>query len=83
MSRIGRMPIAVPAGVTVTIAENNLVTVKVQGDTLRELPVEMTIKEEDGHIIVTRPNDLKKMKSFTRSDKNLNQQHGSWCNRRV
>ncbi|MBS6642037.1 MAG: 50S ribosomal protein L6 [Clostridiaceae bacterium] len=65
MSRIGRMPIAVPAGVTVTIAENNKVTVKGPKGTLeRELPVEMTIKEEDGHIVVTRPSDLKKMKSL-------------------
>ena len=65
MSRIGRMPIAIPAGVTVTIAENNKVTVKGPKGTLeRELPVEMDIKEEDGHIIVTRPNDLKKMKSL-------------------
>ena len=65
MSRIGRMPIAIPAGVTVTIAENNKVTVKGPKGTLeRELPVEMAIKEEDGHIIVTRPNDLKKMKSL-------------------
>ena len=65
MSRIGRMPVAIPAGVTVTIAENNLVTVKGPKGTLeRELPVEMSIKEEDGHIIVTRPNDLKKMKSL-------------------
>lgn len=65
MSRIGRMPIAIPAGVTVTIAENNLVTVKGPKGTLeRELPVEMIIKEEDGHILVTRPNDLKKMKSL-------------------
>ena len=65
MSRIGRMPVAIPAGVTVTIAENNLVTVKGPKGTLeRALPVEMEIKEEDGHIIVTRPNDLKKMKSL-------------------
>ena len=65
MSRIGRMPIAVPAGVTVTIAENNKVTVKGPKGTLeRELPVEMSIKEEDGQIVVTRPNDLKKMKSL-------------------
>ena len=65
MSRIGRMPVAIPAGVTVTIAENNLVTVKGPKGTLeRELQVEMSIKEEDGHIIVTRPNDLKKMKSL-------------------
>ena len=65
MSRIGRMPVAIPAGVTVTIAENNLVTVKGPKGTLeRELPVEMNIKEEDGHIVVTRPNDIKKMKSL-------------------
>ena len=65
MSRIGRMPVAIPAGVTVTIAENNFVTVNVPKGTLeRELPVEMNIKEEDGHIVVTRPNDLKKMKSL-------------------
>ena len=65
MSRIGRMPVAIPAGVTVTIAENNLVTVKgPKGPLERELPVEMNIKEEDGHIVVTRPNDLKKMKSL-------------------
>lgn len=65
MSRIGRMPIAVPAGVTVTIAENNKVTVKGPKGTLeRVLPEEMSIKEEDGQIVVTRPNDLKKMKSL-------------------
>ena len=65
MSRIGRMPIAIPAGVTVTIAENNLVTVKGPKGTLeRQLPTEMEIKEEDGHIIVSRPNDLKKMKTL-------------------
>ena len=65
MSRIGRMPIAIPAGVTVTIAENNKVTVKGPKGTLeRELPMEMEIKEEAGHIVVTRPNDLKRMKSL-------------------
>ena len=65
MSRIGRMPIAVPAGVTVDIAENNKVSVKGPKGTLeRVLPAEMDIKLEDGHIVVTRPNDLKKMKSL-------------------
>ena len=65
MSRIGRMPVAIPAGVTVTIAENNVVTVKgPKGELVRELPVEMEIKEEEGKIIVTRPNDLKRMKSL-------------------
>ena len=65
MSRIGRMPIAIPAGVTVTIAENNVVSVKgPKGELVRELPVEMEIKEEEGKIIVTRPNDLKRMKAL-------------------
>lgn len=65
MSRIGRMPIAVPAGVTVDIAENNHVTVKGPKGTLeRTLPAEMDIKLEESQIIVTRPNDLKKMKSL-------------------
>ncbi len=65
MSRIGRMPIAVPAGVTVEIAENNKVTVKgPKGELSRVLPSEMEIKQEEGQILVTRPNDLKKMKSL-------------------
>ena len=65
MSRIGRMPIAVPAGVTVDIAENNKVTVKGPKGTLeRVLPAEMEIKLEGSEVTVTRPNDLKKMKSL-------------------
>jgi large subunit ribosomal protein L6 len=65
MSRIGRLPVAVPAGVEVKVAENNLVTVKGPKGTLeRVLPVEMSIKVEDGHVVVTRPSDLKKMKAL-------------------
>ena len=65
MSRIGRLPVAIPAGVTVEIAENNKVTVTGPKGTLtRELPTEMDIKLEDGKVVVTRPNDLKKMKSL-------------------
>ena len=64
MSRIGRMPVTIPAGVTVEIV-NNYMTVKGPKGTLeRQLPVEMEIKQEDGNVIVTRPNDLKKMKSL-------------------
>ena len=59
------MPIAVPAGVTVDIAENNQVTVKGPKGTLtRVLPEEMDIKLEGDQVVVTRPNDLKKMKSL-------------------
>ena len=65
MSRIGRMPIAIPAGVTVEIAENNKVTVKGPKGTLeRVLPAEMEIKVEGAEVVVSRPNDLKKMKSL-------------------
>ncbi len=65
MSRIGRQPVAVPAGVTVDIKEGNVVAVKGPKGTLeRALPVEMSIKLEDGQVVVTRPNDLKKMKAL-------------------
>ena len=65
MSRIGKMPIAVPAGVTVDIAENNKVTVKGPKGTLeRVLPAEMEIKLDGAVLTVSRPNDLKKMKSL-------------------
>ena len=65
MSRIGRMPIAVPAGVTVDIAENNKVTVKgPKGELSRVLPESMDIKLDGDNVVVTRPNDLKKNKSL-------------------
>ncbi len=65
MSRIGKMPVAIPQGVEVKIAEGNKVTVKGPKGTLeRELPVEMDIKIEGSEVIVTRPNDLKRMKSL-------------------
>ena len=57
MSRIGRLPVAIPEGVTVEIAENNKVTVTgPKGTLVRELPVEMEIKKEDDTIVGTRPN---------------------------
>ena len=65
MSRIGRLPVAIPAGVTVTSAENNKVTVKgPKGELTREFVPEMTIEEKEGHIVVTRPNDLKRNKAL-------------------
>jgi len=65
MSRIGRMPIAVPAGVTVDIAENNKVTVKGPKGTLeRALAPEMEITLEGNEIVVKRPNDLKRNRAL-------------------
>ena len=65
MSRIGRMPITVPAGVTVKIDEGNVVTVKGPKGTLeRALAPEMILEQKDGEITVSRPNDLKRNKSL-------------------
>ena len=65
MSRIGKMPIAIPAGVTVDIAENNKVTVKGPKGTLeRVLPSEMVIELAGAEVTVSRPSDLKKMKAL-------------------
>ena len=65
MSRIGKLPVEIPAGVEVTVAEGNTVTVKGPKGTLSQsLPTEMDIKVENNQVIVTRPNDLKKMKSY-------------------
>ena len=65
MSRIGRMPITVPAGVTVTIAENNVVTVKGPLGTLTEsFNSRMMIKLEGNELIVTRPTDEKEDRSL-------------------
>ena len=65
MSRVGKMPIAIPAGVTVEVAENNTVTVKGPKGTLtRALPADMKISEENGELKVERPNDQKRERSM-------------------
>ncbi|CDF58873.1 50S ribosomal protein L6 [Thermobrachium celere] len=65
MSRIGRLPIAVPQGVTVTVDASNVVTVKGPKGTLtRQFSKLMNIKVEDGKVVVTRPNDEKKSREL-------------------
>ncbi len=65
MSRIGRMPIALPADVTVTIADGNVVTVKGKLGTLTEtFSSRMSIKVEGNELIVTRPTDEKQDRSL-------------------
>ena len=65
MSRIGRIPVVIPAGVTVDVKENNYVVVKGSKGTLeREFAAEMDIKIEEGKVVVSRPNDLKRMKAL-------------------
>ena len=65
MSRIGRMPITVPAGVSVDVAEGNVVTVKgPKGELTRALSAEMNINQEGNLITVTRPSDAKEHRSL-------------------
>ena len=65
MSRIGKMPVVIPAGVTVDIQPGNVVTVKgPKGELKRELDHEMTLEQKDNEIIVTRPDDLKRHKAL-------------------
>ncbi len=65
MSRIGRMPITVPSGVTVDVKEGNVVTVKgPKGELTRTFAAELGIEVKDGVVTVTRPNDLKRNKAL-------------------
>ena len=65
MSRIGKMPVLVPAGVDIKIAEGNLITVKGPKGTLeRKLSSDMNIALENGQLEIKRPNDLKRFKSL-------------------
>ncbi|HPE96108.1 MAG TPA: 50S ribosomal protein L6 [Bacillota bacterium] len=65
MSRIGRMPITIPAGVTVDIADNNLVTVKGPKGTLQQsLSSDMKIEIDGDVITVTRPSDDRQHRSL-------------------
>ena len=65
MSRIGREPIAVPAGVNVTIADGNVVTVKGPlGEMTQTFSANLTIAQEGANLVVTRPNDQKENRAL-------------------
>ena len=65
MSRIGKMPVAVPAGVEVTIADGNLVTAEgPEGALTRQLEPSMTIRQEGAELLVSRPNDEKENRAL-------------------
>ena len=65
MSRIGRAPIAVPAGVEVKIEDNNVVTVKgAKGSLTQQFHPNMSIALDGAVVTVTRPNDLKENRSL-------------------
>jgi ribosomal protein L6, bacterial type len=65
MSRIGKLPVVIPAGVNVTVGENNVVTVKgPKGTITREMHKDMKIALEDGKLLVTRPSDEKEHRAL-------------------
>ena len=65
MSRIGRAPITVPAGVTITVSDSNYVTVKGSlGELSQQFAKELTIAQDGATLTVTRPNDQKEMRSL-------------------
>ena len=65
MSRIGKMPVIVPGGVTIKLGEDNLLTVKgPKGELTRKLSSDMNIAQEEGQLVITRPSDLKRHKAL-------------------
>ncbi|CAM8644912.1 RplF Ribosomal protein L6P/L9E [Acidimicrobiia bacterium] len=57
MSRVGRSPITVPKGVEVSIADAHITVKGPKGTLERDIPGEITVREEDGQLLVERPND--------------------------
>jgi len=65
MSRIGKAPIAIPAGVTITVSDKNLVTVKgPKGELSQQVDSAITFSQENGELIVKRPTEQKTHKSL-------------------
>ena len=65
MSRIGKLPVVIPAGVEIKLGKGNLITVKGPKGTLeRKLADDMNIAIEEGQVVVTRPSDLKKHRAL-------------------
>lgn len=65
MSRVGRLPIAIPSGVTVTVTPENVVTVKgPKGELVKAMHKDITIAVEDAQVVVTRPNDAKQNRAL-------------------
>ncbi|MDZ5010218.1 50S ribosomal protein L6, partial [Clostridium perfringens] len=65
MSRVGRLPIAIPAGVTVTVSADNVVTVKgPKGELVKAMNTDMNIAVENNQVVVTRPSDQKEHRAL-------------------
>ena len=65
MSRVGRLPIAIPAGVTVTVTPDNVVTVKGPiGELVEAMHKDINIAVENNEVVVTRPSDVKEHRAL-------------------
>jgi large subunit ribosomal protein L6 len=64
MSRIGKRPIPVPSGVNVTIDGNHVRVKGPKGELARMLPVDISVAEENGELLVTRPSDEQQHKAL-------------------
>jgi large subunit ribosomal protein L6 len=64
MSRIGKLPIPLPSGVTVNIKGDNVTIKGPKGELTRSLPGEMSIKQEDNKLVVTRPSDSQRHRAY-------------------
>ena len=65
MSRVGKMPIAIPAGVTVTVTPENVVTVKgPKGELVKAMHKDINIAVEDAQVVVTKPSDVKEHRAL-------------------
>ena len=65
MSRIGKAPIAIPAGVTITVSDKNLVTVKgPKGELTQQVDQDIEVTQEDGQLLVKRPTEQKRHKAL-------------------
>ncbi|MDM0972620.1 50S ribosomal protein L6 [Clostridium perfringens] len=65
MSRVGKMPIAIPAGVTVTVTPENVVTVTgPKGELVKAMHKDINIAVEDAQVVVTRPSDVKEHRAL-------------------
>ncbi len=65
MSRIGKLPVSIPTGVTVVVDSDNVVKVKgPKGELFQKVDPSITVKVEDGHVVLTRSNDEKQERAF-------------------
>lgn len=65
MSRVGKVPVALPGNVTISVSKDNLVTIKgPKGSLAQQVDADITIEQEDGQIIVKRPSEQKRHKAL-------------------